>query len=76
MDSLFKRSLIDGQVCDMLSYAFRVVMSLIQKRDYRWYLNKLDIEVHFQISGASFSKPSSVCTEAYRLQIMSRLNLF
>ena len=22
----------------MLSYAFRVVMSLIQKRDYRWYL--------------------------------------
>ena len=56
----------------MLSYAFRVVMSLIQKRDYRWYLNKLEIEVHFQISDASFSKPSSVCTEAYRLQIMSR----
>ena len=25
----------DHQVCDMLSYAFRVVMSLIQKRDYR-----------------------------------------
>ena len=47
MDSLLKRSLIDGQVCDMLSYAFRVVMSLIQKRDYRWYLNKFEIEVHF-----------------------------
>ena len=28
----------DGQVCDMLSYAFRVVMSLIQKRDYRYSL--------------------------------------
>jgi len=25
----------DAEVCDMLSYAFRVVMSLIQKRDYR-----------------------------------------
>jgi len=25
----------DSEVCDMLSYAFRVVMSLIQKRDYR-----------------------------------------
>merc|ERR1719228_769859 len=25
----------DSQVCDMLSYAFRVVMSLIQSRDYR-----------------------------------------
>ena len=28
--------LIGDKVCDMLSYAFRVVMSLIQKRDYRY----------------------------------------
>jgi len=36
---VFERAVTEGlpdeQVCDMLSYAFRVVMSLIQKRDYR-----------------------------------------
>jgi len=36
---IFERAVTEGlpddQVCDMLSYAFRVVMSLIQKRDYR-----------------------------------------
>jgi len=36
---VFERAVTEGlpddQVCDMLSYAFRVVMNLIQKRDYR-----------------------------------------
>ena len=34
--SAFDHFVTNGQVCDMLSYAFRVVMSLIQKRDYRY----------------------------------------
>jgi len=39
---VFERAVTEGlpdnQVCDMLSYAFRVVMNLIQKRDYRCQL--------------------------------------
>jgi len=36
----------DREVCDMLSYAFRVVMSLIQKRDYRCELLKTLVRLY------------------------------
>jgi 26S proteasome regulatory subunit N2 len=36
----------DSEVCDMLSYAFRVVMSLIQKRDYRCELLKTLVRLY------------------------------
>jgi len=36
----------DSQVCEMLSYAFRVVMSLIQSRDYRSQLLKTLVRLY------------------------------
>jgi len=47
---IFKRAIestdIDSQKCDMLSFAFRVVMSLIQSREYRCKLLKKLVELY------------------------------
>jgi len=47
---VFERAVTEGlpdeQVCDMLSYAFRVVMNLIQKRDYRCELLKTLVRLY------------------------------
>jgi len=40
----------DSQVCDMLSYAFRVVMSLIQSRDYRSQLLRTLVRLYRALS--------------------------
>jgi len=40
----------DEQVCDMLRYAFRVVMSLIQKRDYRSQLLNTLVRLYNSLS--------------------------
>ena len=57
---VFKRAVAsgdqtDGQICDMVSYAFRVVMSLIQKRDYRWELLHTLVDLY-----RSLAKPDYV----------------
>ena len=57
----------------MLSYAFRVVMSLIQKRDYRYsVIANLSFSSSLKISDASCSKLLSGSTEVCRLPTMSR----
>ena len=47
---IFKRAIestdVDSQKCDMLSFAFRVVMSLIQSREYRCKLLKKLVELY------------------------------
>lgn len=45
----------DAEICDMLSYAFRVVMSLIQKRDYRCELLRSLVDLY-----RSLAKPDYI----------------
>jgi len=57
---VFKRAVASGdqtdaEICDMLSYAFRVVMSLIQKRDYRCELLRSLVDLY-----RSLAKPDYI----------------
>ena len=45
-EQAISRDLPDAQKCDMLSFAFRVVMSLIQSRDYRCQLLSKLVELY------------------------------
>jgi len=48
----------DAEVCDMLSYAFRVVMSLIEKRDYRCELLRTLVRLYRGLATPDFVQMS------------------